>query len=493
MAPSPIALYCGFVLLFALYGILLPGGVLWDGIGFLERSRDLTQIDLPHLFYPLLVRLTSALQGILDAPVEKLAKLWSVLGAALAFILLWRRGSSLGASTPLALCAALLVATSPRIWWESVLVEPSTLTLAALLVAAEIGRALGPRTLFGRALATSLVCVLPMGFHVLSVLAWPWLFLQTKAPENAGATPSSRLRPLMLILLVVASAGALFGYSHAFGHGPPLGDRVNQFVETCKGFLPGASSAKDLMDGVAAHAITAWRILGEGEPGLLTAAGTALIVVGIATPAALAHAVLLAGPYLLMFLICGKPVVGLLLPVYIALHDSVASGTAFAERSRWTRRIAAAVLPVLVLAQSSVSLGQAVMHCMSPDLRKQQALAIANAAPEGSVLAAGELALHLRFYTDAEVIVLPEVMLYERGRSGPDFNVRAALDAAVQGHLRKGMRVFATPDGVQHLAKEWNLPPGEWLIGKEPEIVISESPPLKLVELTLPQASQTSR
>jgi hypothetical protein len=453
-----------FLLFFVVIGAMPPEALFWDGIGFLQWARsEPLQLDYGHALYTPLLRLWhAALNTVWYATWEFSAKLLSSLAAALFFVLLWSRLERRGLAPLASFTLAALAATTPLFWRQAGIVEPTTLTLAALLLAARSAERYGEARTLGRCTLLVAGVALALSFHVVSVFAFPWLFALARGP--AGRPPARHLAvPLTALagLPVLLSVAGKLGELAAFGR---------YWVA----FLPegGASS-------VAAHAREAGRMLVGGFPGVVVAGALGLVVVACRERRA-PRACALALPYLVAFLLLGKPAVGLLVPVSLALALLAAEGLASLDRGR-ALRAAGVLLPLLLTYQVGHGMAWGLRRARTPDDFQEQAELLAAALPRDAVVIAGTLSHHLVWSTDAPVVPLPN----ELHAAGPGANAPALLRALATRAAGESGRVFLSSDAIEYLELRWGTRREELPLDPSEVVVVRRDPLLYLVPLRL--------
>ena len=442
--------WAGFLLHFVVVGALLPQALHWDGIGFLAWARDRGVGDPAHLAYPALIRLAHAALAPLGASLELAARLLSAAGLAGAFVVLGVRLERGGLAPLAATLVALLVTTAHLAWRQGGTVEPSTLALLALLSAGEAADAYAVRRTAGRLALLGAAVLALLALHVAGVVALPWL-LHRARPRGA---PRRHVLAAALVVAGLAAAAAWLA-----------GERLALSARWAAGFLPRGAHGPALgAHALAEHGRMLLGVLAEGAVSLapLAAAGAlGALLGGSATRRALVDAALLALPHAALFLLTGKPVVALLMPVLPALGLAVAAGTRALARVRHGVLAAAVLLPAVLAYQAALSLLEAFHAAAAPDPRRALAERLAAARPPGALLLAGEVARHVAWWTDAPVAGLPDVVhdgLARHGAAGdPAELVRAALPELLG---RPGTTsVWITGEGLRYLEAVWGLSP----------------------------------
>jgi hypothetical protein len=445
---------------------LHPHAVAFDGLAFLMAARAGT-IDYGHALYLPLLNVGQALAGS-SASSERVAQIVSALGGAAAFALLLRRFEHGGAPRVHAVVIAACFGFSTLVWQEAGSIEPTTWTLVALLVSAEAAEAYGRRSTALRLGAAMLAFAAAVGFHLVSLCALPWLVSRARRP---GGVPP--VRHLLLLL-----AGALLVLLLAL-----LGGNLGVYLRFWSGFVP------DFRNGLGAelawHLQRAGRLFLEGAPVLLALSGLAAFALLRARVRGVEEGVLLAAPYLVAYLILGKPLVGLLMPVILAGALVIGSAVALegsAQMEQGARVPPGAIVIVLSLSaalQFCLSLPQALVWHREPDANRARAELFARHLPEGARLFAGPLANHLHYYWPAlDVVALPELWhaTHARDRSADPIEV---VRQAVQSSEK---RCLLSSDGAGFL-----LGLGADLtrlgLGLEDALPIQEDPRLSLFPL----------
>jgi len=442
LAPALIVL--GYT---ATVAALYPQTVAFDGLSFVMAARAGT-IDYGHALYLPLLGAAGVLAGDTLAP-ERTAQLVSGAGALLAFALLWRRVEREGAPRPLAFLVAACFGFSTLLWQEAGSIEPTTWTAAALLASAEAAEAYGERSTLARLAALVLAFAAAVGFHLVSLCALPWLAWLAR---RRGATPGRAH-----LLVVVASALAVLALAL-------LGGKLGTYLRYWSGFVP------DFRGGIgselAGHLERGGRLFLEGGPVLLALSAMAAFALLRARVRGAEEGAWLAAPYLVAFLVLGKPLVGLLMPVFLA-GALVIGRTAALDLTLPGGRLAprgavAFVLTLSAALQFGLSLPQALAWRREPDANRTKADRLARHVPEGARIFAGPLANHLRYYwPELDVLSLPELWhaAHARDRSAdPVEVVREAVRSAGKpcvlstdgaGFLQSGLAVDLTRLGLK--------------------------------------------
>ncbi len=419
---------------FGVTGALLPQALEWDGLAFLLRARPPLEFDLAHPGYVLLVRTVSELGRPLGWGPETSARLLSALGAGLVCILLWNAGERRGLASATALLGALAFSTSLLPWRQAAVIEPSTVNLALLLVARRQAERYGSEASPVSALRLALALSALVSTHVVSILTVPWVLRgvgrRARRPELWSLAFSGLL--LFGVALLLGLPGRLIDYARGFSSGPGW--------RTSWGHVEHAAS-----------------FLFEGAPLLCMLGLPSLFLLrrvhrGQDLP-------WLVGPHLAAFLLFGKPVVAQLLPLFLALALALAGGLVALE-SRLHAPLLFALVLVALGAQTTHALRVAFHKASAPDPRAQLTLHWANQLSRQDLLIAGPLTQHLRWFTDVDVVALPELLHEARSKGSDEIEfLRNALDG------KKGRtyaRRFVTPQALQYLVDE-GLDPGRVL------------------------------
>jgi uncharacterized protein (TIGR03382 family) len=449
--------------------ILFPQTLSWDGLNFLMHARPPIAHDYGHALYIPALRGMDRLFGGLFGSAERSGRFLSALGAAAAFVLLWRRAERAGATPLGAALAAALFATTALFWYEAGSIEPSTWTIAALLLAAEAAESYG-RTRSGARLAALCLCIAgAIGFHLVSVLALPWI-------AYLAARPAPR-PPLRHSAIPLALAGLLAALAWR-------GGRLAAFWTYWMGFVP------TFADGVAStlrhHVERGGTIFVEGAPVLLP--------VGLVCGAWLmrrrprvVEAAALAFPYAFAFLAFGKPLVGLLLPVTLAFGLLVTEA-AGAARTSGGHGTLVATLSLALLAQVGLTLPGALAWRSTADRDRDRAGLLVRTLPDSSVLFAGRLAAYIAyFYPAVPLVPLPE-LLHEAAAQ------RRRLDPVSVVH-REARRLsgrfadcYLSSEGIEHLQEFWAVDPARLAIDATRMRTVADDPELYLVPIDVTAA-----
>ena len=362
---------------------LRPRAQSFDALSFVLGAWNGT-VDLGHALFLPLLRLT-ALGGEADSALRCAAGL-SALGASLAFALLIRRIEHGGASPGVAWALAGCLAGGTLFFQEAGSIEPTGWTMAFLLAAAEVCDCYAARPTLGRLALACAAFAAALSFHVVSVLALPWLVrLAWRAEPRAPAAH-----------LAVLGGFLLAGIGLAFGLRGALAPAWRYWL----GFVPDYAEGFGIE--LLRHFQRGGSLVGRGAPLLLGLVLRAAWRMRTRLTRGASDALLLGAPYLLAFVVFGKPLVGLLMPVLLALTLFAASAPAARHEVRWI--LGASVLQLVLTAP------QALEWSRAEDEPREKAARIARYVPEGAALFAGTLANHFRFYCPGLAVVsLPEI------------------------------------------------------------------------------------
>jgi VCBS repeat protein len=418
----------------ALVARLRPEAVDYDGLANWMGARDGVN-DYGHALYRPLLGLA---QRVGAAETLAGARFLSALGAVLACGLLWRRIERAGAPRLAAGLATACFGLSTLFWQEAGSLEPTSWTVAALLGTAAAVEA----WVRAPGAARAALCVglfgAALGFHLVSVLALPWLVALAR-PHGARL-----LRSLFLGGLVLGAGGLALGLA---------GGELRAHLVYWWGFVPDfeGGAAKALL----AHARRGGRLVLEGAPVLAGAALVALLVAGRGARAGTeprsagssgAPELWLGGAYLAAFLVLGKPLVGLCVPVLLAL--ALVLGRVLARVPEAHARRATLAVGLAAALQLGLSLPQALVWRRTPDPAWRRAELLARALPEGTRLFAGGLVEHLRFaWPELDVLSLP-VLWHREHANRRDADPIAVVAEAVAG---AGKPCALSSDGVAFL------------------------------------------
>lgn len=440
----------------AVLGGLRPASESFDGLAFV-RAAAAGGIDYGHALYLPLLRLAGV--GEAGDPVAR-AKWVSAAGALLAVGLLWRAARARGATPLPAGLVAGWFGLGALLVHEAGSIEPTTWTLATLLLADAAGARHAARPTAVRLGVLLLACATALGFHVVAVCALPWL--ARRAWPAGGRLPRAHAG------LVLASGLALVALALA-------GGELGRFLRYWWGFVP--SYSEGVGPTLAAHAARGARLLGEGAPVLLAGAVVGAVALWRARAAEWREGVLLAAPYLVAFLAFGKPLVGLLAPLQLAAGLVLARVAA-----RWRGPRPTLALGLGLALSLAHTLPQALAWSRAPDEPRARAALFARHVPEGSVLFSGPLANHFRFYhPELSVVALTELwhQAFARDRAAePLAVVRAAVTAA-------GRPCALTSEGAGFLVGELGLAPEALGLTSQRTLFLPEDPRLALFPLEL--------
>jgi hypothetical protein len=456
-----------------LAGGLAPSSVSYDGLAFVLRGRA-GGLDYGHALHVPLLALAGEVAGARAAP-ERAGQLAGAAGAALAFALLWRRLARGGTPFTRAGLVSGLFAASTLMWQQAGALEPTPWTSAALLAAGEAAAAYGRRPGWGRLAALLLAFLVALGFHVVSLLALPWL--------AALARGSGARLPRMHLAGVAAAAALVLALALA-------GGELAAFLAYWSGFLPRfeAGVAREL----GMHLARGGRLVLEGAPGVAAHAlgGAVASRLGAKAelpvrqaPAAQAAA-WLAGPYALAVLLLGKPLVGLLAPVVLAAALHVGEVLAeplrpLAARPAWRRR-ATSVLALALAVQLALSVPQALAWHAAPDVPRVRAGLIARHLPEGTRLLAGPYANHLRLHhPEVELVDVLELVHHGRVRDRHADPAALVLDYAA----RSDRPCVLSSDAAAWLIESLGVDPERLGLRPGAAFLIPEDPRLALFPL----------
>jgi hypothetical protein len=464
-----------------LYGLAVaasaPRALSWDALSFLGQARAPGAPDYGHALYVGLLGVMERLcSGLLGGP-ERAASTLSVLGAAVTFFLLWGRVERAGATKPGAAVAAAFFAATPLFWHEAGSIEPSSWTIAFLLLAADAAEAYGRVRTGKRMLALAACFTAAMGFHVVSICALPWLVRLA-----AGPAPRPPLRHLAIPVAIAAWVTALAWHDARF----------EIFWIYWRGFVP--RYADGAVGIVGEHLTRAVTLAREGLPVLLVMGVASALWLRSHRPRARAAAATLALPYGLAFLVFGKPLVGLLLPVALALGLLLAEAAGTigdlgrsATATPTTRRVLTAYLSLALAAQLGLTLHEARAWRTAPDLDRDRAARLVRSLPESSMIFAGPLAAHIRYaHPDVRLVALPELLHHASGR-------RWRVDPVVVVH-RRARRLcrhlrgcYLSSEGLAYLETVWNVDRTRLALDTTRRRVVPDDPALTLVPIDAPR------
>ncbi|HEX6886286.1 MAG TPA: hypothetical protein VF530_23125 [Planctomycetota bacterium] len=439
----------------AALGWLRPASEAFDGLAFV-RAAAAGGIDYGHALYLPLLRLAGVGDDGVD-PVGR-AKWVSALGALLAVVLLGRAARVRGAAPLRAGLVAGWFGLGALLVHEAGSIEPTTWTLATLLLADAAAARHAQRPSAARLVTALLVYAAALGFHVVSLCALPWL--ARHAWPVRGSLPR-------------AQAGIVLGAGLALLALALAGGELGRYARYWSGFLP--SYSEGLASTLAAHAARGARLLGEGAPVLLAGGLVGAIALARARTAEWLEGALLAAPYLVAFLVLGKPLVGLLAPLPLAAGLVLARVAA-----RWPGPRGTLALGLGLALTLAHALPQALAWSRAPDEPRARAALFARHVPAGSVLFSGPLANHFRFYhPELVVVALPELwhQAFARDRDAePLAVVRAAVAAAQRPCV-------LTSEGAGFLVGDLGLAPEALGLAEEKTLFLPENPRLALFPL----------
>ncbi len=459
--------FLGFVLFFVVIAALPPQALYWDDIGFLQYARDPIRLDYGHALYiPTLHRWHELLSAFGLRSEEHAAKLLSALAAALFFVLLWSRLERTRIEPLAALTIALIVGTAPLFWRQATIVEPTTLTLAALLVAARAAERYGEARTVLRAATLCLASAVVLGYHVVSIFALPWLVHLAWRP--APAPPRRQLwvplAGVLLLFLALAAAGKLA--------------ELPVFFRYWQGFLPAFSA-----DAVAQHVQRSAEILRFGFPASLVVGGLGLAL--LFARRRVPRALWLGLPYYLAHVLLGQPDVGLLLPVSLSLGLIGAEGFAVLPSARVARWVGAFFLPLLCSFQLAFGMVRALERAVTPDQLQESAALLAGALPDSCLLLAGPVAHHVLWFTEVPCIALPNEIHAAPNEPDGTKDVLAVVRSVVEREAARFKRVYVSSEALDYLGLRWNADPSKLALDTRATIRVRDTPPLYLVPFAL--------
>jgi hypothetical protein len=447
--------------------ILYPQALSWDGLNYLMHARPPLAHDYGHALYIPALRSMDVLSSGPFGSAERSGRFLSACGAAVALLLLWRRAERAGAPPLGAAVAAMLFATTGLVWYEAGSIEPSTWMITALLLAAEAAEGYG-RARTGARLAVLCLCVTgAIGFHLVSVLALPWI-------AYLAARPAPR-PPLRHGAIPVAFAALLAVLAWR-------GRRLAAFWTYWMGFVP--SFAAGAASTLGHHLERGGTLFVEGAPVLLPVGLVCGAWLLHRRPRAVVAAAALALPYALAFLAFGKPLVGLLLPVILALGLLVGEAAGAARGPRGHGRLTVALLLAL-LAQIVVTLPDALAWRATPDRDRDRAALLVHNLPESSILFAGRLAAYIAyFHPGVPLVPLPELL-----HAAAAQHRRPDPVSIVHQEARRLSARFAdcylSSEGIEHLQEFWAVDPTRLAIDAPRIRIIADDPKLYIVPIDL--------
>ena len=453
----------GFVVYVAVIASQPVQVLLWDGLSFLLAARDGAPLDFGHLLYVPALQLAAWAAPASLGSADLAAKLLSTLAGGLTFVLLWRTLERAGTRSLAALLTALLVTTTPLFWRQAGIVEPTTLTMACLLLVAAAAERYGSERSPTRLALLTGTCLLALVLHLASVFALPWILRRARGTTRVpGKHIAAVLGTVSLAFLAIGATGGL--------------DRLPGFLRYWISFLPDDPSE------VGTHIRTMWAILAVGTT-VLTLFGIAGgIVAARLDRDRVVDALWLGLPYGLAMLLMGKPVAALMTPLTLAL--GLAAGAGIAGLQRNLGRIPLLLFATGLVLQVGYASLVARLHALTPDANRTFAEEIERRLDETSVVLAGPLAQHLEWYTDVTTIGLPNVMQLAKADDG-SVTPRDAVDAEAQRLYRDFAAVYLTNEALDYLVLYWGLPQDAWSELKRETLL--EEPRLELIRLPTAQ------
>ncbi len=421
----------GFVLYVAVVAALLPQALHWDGLGYLQASRNLGELDPQHPLYPASIRVAHSVVGLFGGSVELAARLLSVLAGGFVLVFTWRGAERSGLASWQALAVGLLFASSALCVRQAGMVEANLLMLACILGANEAARRYEENG--GSAWIGALVVLLiAAGWQVVALLAAPWVFREPLGRRLAGRSRTLALAAFSIVLVVGGLASDV---------------RTRTFLSS-----PGQLFAL-FGDNLSFLATT----LGEGAAFASVSTLLALLWLSVRGPQALLRPLLFAAPYLIVFTIRGRPAVALLFGILFGLGQAVPIALArVSQRATW-RQLTGAALVLLVSVQTARTGLGTFRAAATPDENKSAAYAIEAALPPDSWLIAGPIAQHLNWFTDVPVCEL-RYALHGSARAAEG---RANIDP-VQVVLERARdnedydEVYITSEGLEYMRRYWD-------------------------------------
>lgn len=399
----------------------------WDGIAMILRSESNDWRDFAHLLYLFLVRLAVIAGEAAGLARDDAVKALSIAAAAATLVMLWRFAERIGVDRSCAGLAAVLYSTAPVVWRQSLSAEVYALAAAFLMAAGHCAldtrESLAPRR---HAWMIILFFALAVGMHIGCLLALPWIVWLM----GRGIRPGLRLliKPLASVAVVSAVVGVVAaGWRRA--------DAL-AFVQYSGGFLsradgaPGFSS-RDPFELIGLHLHYVRRFFLEEAAVLTVVAVVAIIfrVVVVRRPPATAAA--LGAPFLIAYIVLGVPMLGLLMPVLLALALATAEGLGgldarMARARPWRRRkaIVLGMSSLMVVVSLINVLPGLVIEAREIDPLEVEARRLAENTPNAAVLFTGRSAMHLRYrHPEVAIVSLPEVLhvLRAEGRRNDSF------------------------------------------------------------------------
>ena len=471
---TPRTLVLTFCLAFTVLAPLLRRTVNWDGMSFLlQAERGYDRLDYMHLLYPWYLAAATKLGAIFGLESTTSAAAFSALCAALLFTCFVEFLRSFDIARAPARLVAACVLTTPELLRESVSIEVYTPALSGLVLAAFFARrhALRPTPILMTASAVAFVFA--TSCHAAILLALPWI-IRLSRPVQAKTTWRSRA-PFLLVLAASLLGGSLLGIDY---------QNLRDFGLHLRGFLPWWTNDRGAATLLFDHAKLFLRFMLEGVPLLALGAAAAAVLLRRQRRAPIAHAWLLALPFASLFLITGVPILGLLLPVTIALGILLASSY---RHSASTDRRLIATLALILTVQLALTVPERLTESRQPDPQRRLAHSIESALPPDAVVIAGRSAQHLRYFTTLEVIALPVLVHETLAAQGQDANLTAATLLAAHQAYDTRRPVFITTDALATLELEGvhqetlaNFPVAQ------PPLLVRETPPFHLFHFQFP-------
>jgi hypothetical protein len=106
-----------------------------------------------------------------------------------------------------------------------------------------------------------------------------------------------------------------------------------------------------------------------------------------------------------------------------------------------------------------LSLPEALERSRRPDRLRESAELVASSLPENSVVLSGELAAHLRWFTQAPCVSLPDLVhrAYGVRNSAEAWDPLVPVREEIERHERDDRSVFVTTEGLALLTSKWGL------------------------------------
>lgn len=450
------------VLAYALAVAFVPSTTTsWDGLGFLLNARPPLDLDYGHALYVPALRAVDALLGGALGSAERAAKLLSALGAALAFWLLWRRAARSVPRGPAGLAAALF-ATTPFFLREAGVVEPSTWTIVALLGAAHAAEAYARRRSVPRLAVLIGAALVAGGFHLVSGCALVWWALSARGPERIPRRHVAGVLGAALLLALVAAP------------------RLPAFWAYWMSFVTGYEDG--FLATLASNARRAAGLFVDGTPVLALCAAVGAGYLGRVRRTALVGPLALGVPYLLAFLFLGRPLIALLLPVTLAFGLCVTAALAEALRGASPPRWVTLGLPLAVVVQLATAVPHVRAWTSHADPDRDAALWFASTLPERAILLAGPAANHVRYYTDAPVVAVPN-LLQAAVAEDPGADPIAVLRDEVRRQRERGVASYLTGEAVLYLRRVWGADALRLAIDEHGALPRADDPALSLLPI----------